>query len=129
MAERPLDMIHIKDLVLRCVLGVREEERRDKQDVIINLRLYADLAEACLTDRLDDSFDYRELKKIVIATVEQSSFYLVERLAEKIAQVCLAEPKVVRVAVEVDKPGALRFARSVGVQIVRERATDDGPSG
>ena len=116
-----LDRIHIRDLHLRCVIGIFDEERRDKQDVIINLTLYADLSAAGKTDRIEDTVDYKAAKKRVIALVEQSSCLLVECLAQRIADVCLEDPRVRRVAVTVDKPGALRFARSVAVEIIRDR--------
>jgi len=121
MAERPLDAIHIRDLLLRCVVGVFPEERRAKQDVIINITLYADLSTACRSDRLEDTVDYKAIKNEVIADVESSECQLVERLAERIAAICLKPDKVARVRVLVEKPGALRFARTVGVEIVRER--------
>lgn len=116
-----LDRIHIRDLHLRCIIGIFDEERRDRQDVIINLTLYADLAGAGRTDRIEDTIDYKAAKKRVIALVEQSSCLLVERLAQQIADLCLEDPRVQRVAVTVDKPGALRFARSVAVEIIRDR--------
>jgi dihydroneopterin aldolase/D-erythro-7,8-dihydroneopterin triphosphate epimerase len=116
-----LDCIHIRDLALRCIIGIYADERRDKQDVIINIRLYADLRQACRSDDVRDTIDYKTLKKKVIALVEQSSCLLIEHLAELIADVCLEDSRVRRVVVSVDKPGALRFARSVAVEIVRER--------
>ena len=116
-----LDKIHIRDLHLRCVIGTTAEERREKQDVLINLTLYAALHAAGKSDRLEDTVDYKALKKRVLALVADSSCRLVEHLAERIAEVCLADPRVRRVAVSVDKPGALRFARSVAVEIVRDQ--------
>jgi FolB domain-containing protein len=116
-----LDRIHIRDLHLRCIIGTSEEERREKQDVLINLTLYADLKLAGKSDRLEDTADYKTLKKRVIAMVQESSCHLVEHLAERIAEVCLSDPRIQRVDVTVDKPGALRFARSVAVEIVRTR--------
>ncbi|MCY3022975.1 MAG: dihydroneopterin aldolase [Planctomycetota bacterium] len=121
MAERPLDAIHIRDLLLRCIVGVYPEERRAKQDVVINLTLYADLSAACRSDRLEDTVDYRAIKKEVIADVETSECQLVEHLAERLARICLKPERVARVRVLVEKPGALRFARTVGVELVRER--------
>jgi 2-amino-4-hydroxy-6-hydroxymethyldihydropteridine diphosphokinase len=121
MADPALDKIHIRDLLMRCILGVNEEERREKQDVLLNITLYADLREACRSDRLEDTVDYKAIKKRVIAEVERSSYYLVERLAERIAEICLEDNRVRRVQVAVEKPGALRFARTVGIEIVRER--------
>ncbi|NLE58670.1 MAG: dihydroneopterin aldolase [Planctomycetes bacterium] len=116
-----LDRIHIRDLAMRCIIGIYDDERREKQDIVINITLYADLHKACRTDDVADTVDYKVLKKKVIALVEQSSCRLIEHLAEGIAQVCLAEPRVARVTVCVDKPAALRFARSVAVEITRDR--------
>ena len=120
-ARPPLDKIHIRDLLLRCVLGVYEAERKEKQDVVINLTLEADLRRACKSDRIEDTVNYKEVKERVIDLVEGSSFFLVERLAEEIAGLCLEAPAVRRVWVRVQKPAALRFARTVEIEIVRER--------
>jgi FolB domain-containing protein len=116
-----LDKIRITDLRLQCIIGINDWERTQKQDVVINVILYADLKKPCRTDRLEDSVDYKEIKKEIIAMVENSSFNLIERLAEEIARICLAHPIVNAVRIRVDKPGALRFAKSVGVEIFRER--------
>jgi FolB domain-containing protein len=116
-----LDKIYITDLLLRCVIGLNDWERTQKQDVLINITLYADLSRPCQSDRIEDSIDYKELKKQIIAIVENSSFYLIERLADRIAQICLAHPLVKAVSLRVDKPGALRYAKSVGVEIFRTR--------
>jgi len=121
MAERPLDAIHIRDLMLRCIVGVYPEERRAKQDVAVNITLYADLSTACRSDRLEDTVDYKAIKKKVVAEVEASECLLLEHLTERVAAICLGEPKVQRVKVLIEKPGALRFARTVAVEIVRER--------
>lgn len=122
MDNPPLDRIHIRDLLLRCTIGVYDEERREKQDVVINVTLHADLREACGSDRIEDTVDYKAIKKRIIAMVDGSAFFLVERLAERIAEICLEAPRILRVDVSVDKPGALRFARTVGIRITRERA-------
>lgn len=116
-----MDKILILDLRARCIIGINEDERREKQDVIINLVLFTDLSRAGRSDRIEDASDYRAIKKSVLATVEASEFYLVEALAETIAGICLDDPKVRKVRVQVEKPSALRFARSVGVQILRGR--------
>jgi D-erythro-7,8-dihydroneopterin triphosphate epimerase len=123
-ADLPMDAIHIRDLGLRCIIGIYPEERREKQDVTVNITLYADLRAACRSDRIEDTVDYKGLKKRVAAMVEASSCQLVERLAESVADLCLEDQRVRRVRVSVDKPSALRFARSVAVEIVRERRTD-----
>ncbi|HNR34299.1 MAG TPA: dihydroneopterin aldolase [Candidatus Hydrogenedentes bacterium] len=120
-ADESLDRIYIRDLSVRCIIGIYPEERRNKQDVIINIVLESDLRAACRSDRIEDTVDYKGIKNRIIEKVESSSRFLIERLAEDIAELCLADPKVVRATVSVDKPGALRFARSVAVEITRAR--------
>lgn len=119
--EEELDRILIRDLDIRCIVGIYPEERREKQDVNINIALYADLRLPGRTDRIEDTVDYKGIKKRIVTMVEASSYFLIERLAERIAELCLEEPRVKKVRVAVDKPGALRFARSVAVDIVRSR--------
>ncbi|MGA2070151.1 MAG: dihydroneopterin aldolase [Sedimentisphaerales bacterium] len=114
-----LDKIRINDLLLHCIIGLNDWERTQKQDVLINIILYADLVKPCQTDNLKDSVDYKEIKKEIIAMVENSSFNLIERLAGEIARICLGHSFIKAVQVRVDKPGALRFAKSVGVEIFR----------
>ena len=126
MDERALDKIYIHDLHCRCIVGINPDERVNKQDVIINLVLEADLRAAAESDSIDDTVDYKRVKLAVVDLVEQSSYLLVERLADRIAAVCLAEPRVQAVEVTLDKPGALRFARSVAVHMRRSRADASG---
>ena len=116
-----MDKIYIRDLTLRCIIGVYPQERNEKQDVIINLVLEGDLAPAGRSDDIVDTINYKTVKKRVIRLVERSRFLLIERLVEEIAASCLRDPVVRRVTVSVDKPGALRFARSVAVEVTRER--------
>jgi len=120
MEKRKSDKIHIRDLLLRCIIGINEQERHEKQDVVINITLYVDLCKPCQTDNIDDSVDYKVIKKKIMEQVERSSFFLIEKLAEEIAILCLKNKKVRKVKVIVDKPGALRFSRSVAVEIVRK---------
>lgn len=121
MTEPPLDRIHIRELSARCIVGIYPEEREILQDVILNITLYADVRAACASDRIEDTVDYKGLKKKILAMVEGSSFFLIERLAEETARICLEDARVRRVDVAVDKPGALRFAKSVAVEIIRFR--------
>jgi len=116
-----MDRIIITDLRSRCIIGVNEDERREKQDVSITLSIYADLKKAGQSDRHEDTVDYRSIKKRVLAVVEESRFYLLEALAEAVADLCLEAPGVMKVQVRADKPSALRFAKSVAVEITRER--------
>ena len=115
------DQIQIKDLLLRTIIGINESERRARQDVLINIVLSADTRPAGASDDIEDAVNYRTITKRVIELVEESRFYLVEKLAAQIAAICLDDPRVEAVDVRVEKPGALRFARSVGAEIHRTR--------
>jgi FolB domain-containing protein len=116
-----LDRIYIRDLQLRCIVGLNDWEREKRQDVLINVVMHADLSRAGSTDSIEDSVDYKDIKHRIISLVESSEFYLIERLAQAIADLALEDPMVKRVDVTLDKPGALRFARSVAVEISRAR--------
>ena len=120
MGER-CDCIHIRDLKFRCIVGINEDERIEKQDVVANITLWADLTRACHTDNIDDTVDYKSLKKKILNMAENSNFLLVEALSQAIADLCLEYDRVEQVKVCVEKPTALRFARTVGVEIVRTR--------
>jgi D-erythro-7,8-dihydroneopterin triphosphate epimerase len=117
-----LDKIHIRDLKFRCIVGIFPEERREKQDVIVNITLWADLRQACISDAIEDTVDYKQIKKEILSHCEKSSFALVEALAQSIAEICLTHHLVQQARVAVEKPTALRFARTVGVEIVRSRS-------
>lgn len=114
------DQIHIKDLLLRTIIGINEDERHNKQDVVVNITLYTDHT-AAASDDIADTVNYKTIAKQTIKLVEESQFYLVEKLALEITELCLADPRVERAVVTVEKPGALRFARSVGVTVDRSR--------
>ncbi len=120
MGDAP-DRIRIEDLLLRCIIGVNEWEREQKQDVLLTITLTTDTRAAGRSDRIEDTVNYRSLTKRIIEQVEASQFLLVEALAESVAALCLNDPKVAAVEVRVEKPGALRFARSVGVTVTRAR--------
>lgn len=115
------DRIEICDLLLRGILGINPEEREKAQDILINLTLFADLRPAGRSDDIADTPNYRTITKRIIEHVEHVGRFTVEALAADIAELCLADPRVERVQVRVEKPGALRFARSVGVEIERRR--------
>jgi D-erythro-7,8-dihydroneopterin triphosphate epimerase len=121
-----MDKILIKDLLVRCTLGVDADERRGTQDAIINIVLHTDLSKAGRSDKIEDATDYRSVKRRIIEMAEKSQCHLVEALAERVAEVCLENPDIIKVEVTVEKPGALRFARSVGVTI--ERGKDASPT-
>jgi dihydroneopterin aldolase/D-erythro-7,8-dihydroneopterin triphosphate epimerase len=116
-----MDKIYIRDLSLRCIIGLYPEERKNKQDVIINVTMETDLRAAGKSDALNDTVDYKAIKLAILDFVENSSFKLIESLAEGIAAICLKDERVQSTTVTIDKPGALRFARSVAVEITRKR--------
>ncbi|MBX3444630.1 MAG: dihydroneopterin aldolase [Planctomyces sp.] len=118
------DYIDIEGLLVRAIVGINPEERVNRQDVVIDLRLSVDLRQAAKSDSIEDAVNYRTLTKAVIAFVEASQFQLIEKLADEIARLCLSDPRVLRVRVRLQKPGAVRFARTVGVVLERGR-TDD----
>jgi dihydroneopterin aldolase/D-erythro-7,8-dihydroneopterin triphosphate epimerase len=115
------DMIFIDDLLVRCVIGIHDWERKARQDVLINIELDVDTAPAGASDDFGDAVDYRALAKRIIEMAEGSGYQLVEALAEEIARLCLEDDRVGNARVRVEKPGAIRFASSVGVTIERER--------
>jgi FolB domain-containing protein len=115
------DKIVVRDLLLRGIIGLNDWEREKKQDILINLTLFTDIRPAGRSDDPADILNYRTITKAIIAYVESSRHYLVEALATEIARICV-EHGAERAIVRVEKPGALRFARSVGVEIERTAA-------
>lgn len=121
MEEGTLEKLYIKGLALRTIIGTNSHEREERQDVLIDITLWADLKKAMESDCIEDTIDYKKLKKKIIEFVEKSSFYLIESLAYGIAKICLAEEKVKKVSVSLEKPGALRFAKTVGIEVTLEK--------
>lgn len=115
------DKIYIRDLLVRTVIGINPEERNIRQDVLLNLTLFTDQKSAGQEDDLELTVDYKAVKTAVISLVESSSFGLIEALAAEIASKVLEVKGVLACRVTVDKPGALRFTRSVAVEIFREK--------
>jgi D-erythro-7,8-dihydroneopterin triphosphate epimerase len=115
------DRVFIRDLLLRAIIGINDEERVKRQDVLVNIELEADCRPAAASDAIEDAVNYRDIAKATIDLVENSRFFLVEKLAEEIARVCLEDHRVQRARVTVEKPTAVRFAKSVGVTVERGR--------
>ena len=115
------DRIYISDLLVRGIVGVSDWERKDRQDILVNIVLFADLRAAARCDNLEESVNYRTVSKQVIGLIESASRFTLEALAEDVAQLCLSTLGVTKARVRLEKPGAIRFARSVGVEIERER--------
>ena len=121
-----LDQVHIKDLVVSGIVGINPDERVNPQNVLINATLWVDTRPAAASDDIEDAVNYRTVTKAMIAHVESGTPMLVERLVAELAAVCFdADERIRRVEVTVEKPGALRHARSVGIAITRTRADSD----
>jgi FolB domain-containing protein len=101
------------------VIGISEKERSQPQDIIVNIILYTDITNGGKTDDIENCVNYRTVAKAIIAHVEKTNRYTVESLAIDISVICLENPAVSKVRVRVEKPGAVRFSKSVGVEIVR----------
>jgi D-erythro-7,8-dihydroneopterin triphosphate epimerase len=119
--SQPRATIRISNLALRTIIGANGWEREKKQEVIINLALDIDPRAAIASDNLDDTLDYKRLKKSVCQLVESSQYQLLESLCGAILQICMANERVLNAQVRVDKPHALRFADSVSVEMSAER--------
>jgi len=115
------DVILITDLLVRGIIGVNDWERERPQDILINIALRADTRAAARADDVAHSVNYRTIAKEVIRHVEGAARLTLEALADDLARLCLADDRVAQVTVRVEKPSAVRFARSVGVEILRRR--------
>jgi FolB domain-containing protein len=117
-----MDRIVIKDLLVRGIVGIKPDEREHEQDVLVNVTLWADTAPAAASDDIADAVNYRTVSKAMISHIADGAPFLVERLAAELLEICLhTDERIVEAEVSVEKPGALRFARSVGVVVRRTR--------
>ena len=116
-----MDTIHIRQLKLACIIGVRASERRIKQAVVISVSLHGDFRKAGRRDRLEDAVDYAAVRARIAALVGKSRFRLLEALAEAVAELCLAAPRIAAVNVTVEKPGAFAGQGTVAVELRRAR--------
>ena len=118
---RGADTIFLCDLRVDAIVGIWDWERKIRQVVSIDLEMGADIRKAAATDSIEDTLNYKNVAKRIRQFVGDSEFQLVETLAERIAELVLAEFDVPWVDVRVNKPGAIRGARDVGVRIRRTR--------
>ena len=116
-----MDKILISDLKVNTVIGTLPEERDKTQTLVINLELYLPLQKAGKSDNLFDSVDYSQIEDKIVKMSEKSSFFLIERFAEEIADICLKEELISKIKVDVAKPEALKHSASVSVCIEREK--------
>jgi dihydroneopterin aldolase len=120
------DRIFIRDLRTETIIGIYDWERKVRQTLSFDLEFPGDIRRAAATDRIEDTLNYKSVAKRVLAFVEASEYHLVETLAEHVAQLILREYSVEWVRVTLNKPGAVRGSRDVGVAIERSRADYDG---
>ena len=123
-----MDKIFLSALTVECIVGIWEWERRVKQTIILDLEMAADIRRAAASDRIEDTIDYKKVAKRLLAFVGDSQFHLVETLAERVAQVVVLEFGVEWVKVRLNKQGAIRGARDVGIEIERRAADYVGVS-
>jgi len=113
--------IHIRDLSLRTIIGIQDWERDKQQDIVINLTLDYDAAKAAKSDDIADAVDYKALKKKIVQLTETARFNLVEKMASEVLKIAMEDSRVTAASVTIDKPQALRFAKSVGVTMSSSR--------
>ena len=120
-APTTMDIIFLTGLTTDCIIGIWDWERRVKQKVVVDLEMSADIRRAAASDAIEDTLDYKKVAKRLLAFVGDSQFQLVETLAERIAQLVVTEFDVAWVRVRLNKQGAIRGARDVGILIERRR--------
>jgi dihydroneopterin aldolase len=114
-----MDIIYLHDLRIDTVIGVFDWERRIRQTVILDLEMAVDIRRAAASDNLADTLNYKAVAKRLLDFVGHSEFQLVETLAERVAELVLKEFTVPWLRLRVNKQGAVRGARDVGVIIER----------
>jgi dihydroneopterin aldolase len=119
-----MDKIFLNELKVDTIIGIWDWERKIRQTVVIDLEMSADIAKAAATDSVEDTLDYKSVAKRIQSFVSESSFQLVETLAERVAGIVRDEFDVQWVKVRVNKPGAIRGSKDVGILIERGRRTD-----
>jgi dihydroneopterin aldolase len=116
-----MDIIFLTGLTTECIIGLWDWERKVKQKVVIDLEMGADIRRAAASDHIDDTLDYKRVSKRVLQFVGDSQFQLVETMTEQIAKIIVTEFDVPWVKVRLNKQGAIRSSRDVGILIERRR--------
>ena len=114
-----MDIVFIRDLQIETVIGIYDWERKVRPIISLDIDMATDIQKAASSDNIDDTLSYKTVAKRLIAFVEESEFELVESLAEKICAIILDEFDVPWVRLTLNKPGAVRGSKSVGVMIER----------
>lgn len=113
--------VRIKNLLLRAYIGIKEEEINNQQDVVINVQLTYNAAEAIDRNEIEAALNYRTITKQIIHHVDGNRFALLERLTHEVLSIVMAHQAVQWARVEIDKPHALRYAESVSVALETTR--------
>jgi dihydroneopterin aldolase len=121
-----MDIIYLNDLRIETVVGVNEWERRVKQTIVLDVEMGADIQRAATADDISQTLDYKAVAKRIVSFVGGSSFHLVETLAERVADILIDEFKVPWCRLRLNKQGAVRYVRDVGVVIERGRRPGRG---
>jgi 2-amino-4-hydroxy-6-hydroxymethyldihydropteridine diphosphokinase len=116
-----MDKIYIQDLQIDTIIGVYDWERETRQMVVLDLEMAVDIRPSAASDRVADTLNYKKVTKRLIEYVHDTRCQLVETLAQRVAEIVLYEFGVRWLKLRISKPGALRHARNVGVEIIRER--------
>lgn len=117
-----MDQVLIRNLIARGIIGIKDWEREKPQEILINIILFTNIRKAGQSDDIRDCVNYRTVAKKVIKHAETAERFTVEALTSDLAEICLEHPGVEKVRVRVEKPGAVRFSESVGVEIERTRS-------
>lgn len=116
-----MDKIIIKEIHARGIVGIHDWEREKPQDILISIDLYTENRKADAADGITECIDYSKVTKKVLNHAENARRFTLEALAEDIAELCLEDQRVIKTTVRVEKPGAVRFTKSVGVEIERSQ--------
>ena len=115
-----MDIVYIRELEVRTIIGIFDWEREQRQVVSLDLEMGSDIATAAATDTIENALDYKAVAKRLIDFIEKSEFFLVETLAERVADIVVNEFDVPWVKLRLGKPGAVTGSKDVGVIIERE---------
>jgi dihydroneopterin aldolase len=116
------DTVFLRGLAIETTIGFFDWERHVKQTVVLDLEIPVDCAKAAASDEVVDTTDYKAMAKRTIQFVSEAEYKLVETLAHKLAMTLLEEFGLAWIRLELNKPGAIRGSRDVGVKIERHRA-------
>ncbi len=116
------DTVHLRGIEVRCIIGINDWEREQKQTVRMDIDLETDIAVAAASENIEDAVNYRTVSKLIQSEIAKSQHLLLEKLVEHVAKLCLKQDKVTAVKVTAWKVGALRGVKDVGITIRRTKS-------